>query len=276
MKNAIIGCITQYYPKDIQNWVESLNDLEIDCDKVMLLFNEAPKETVSYLEDHQIKILHFEIKNPIVVDRFLALYQFLLSNKYDYVLTTDVKDVVFQSNPFDWLKEKSFDKIVIGSESISCNNMPWSNQNYSTSFPMEWDRMKDEVSFCAGVIAGKHELMLNLFLQIWRLSIFSMSCIRQNPSMNPDQAALNLIAHEKMTANNFKKCFHSCGFVSHLSIPLDEYESLKNQVIDSVPKYDDEGFVYNENSEFFCIVHQYDRVDDLKEKINKRYVSRAI
>jgi len=276
MKNAIIGCITNYHPNDIKNWVESLKDLNLDCEKIMLLFNDVPKETVEYLNKNEIKSFGCQIPNPIVVDRFHVIYKYLSSNKYDNVLLTDVKDVIFQSDPFLWIKEKSDNKIIIGSESISCKNMPWSNQNYSTSFPMEWERIQDEISFCAGVIAGKHELILNLCLHIWRLSIFSMSCIGKNPSYNPDQAALNLIAHEKLTSGMFKKCFHSSAFACHLSVPISEYENLKNQIIDTIPEYDDKGFVRNENSDLFCIVHQYDRIQDLKEKIDKRYVSRAI
>ena len=70
------------------------------------------------------------------VERFYHIYQLLKDNLYRYVITTDVKDVVFQQNPSIWL-ENNFtdnDDLVFSSESMKYKDEPWGDQNLRETF----------------------------------------------------------------------------------------------------------------------------------------------
>ena len=72
------------------------------------------KETVDKISDAGFAIIAFNQdsngnltynSNMMVhVERFFHIYNVLKDNLYRYVITTDVKDVIFQKNPSEWLE----------------------------------------------------------------------------------------------------------------------------------------------------------------------------
>ena len=110
-KNLIIGGFTNYNYNQLKPWVESINEVCGDDVDTVLVVGKTDQETIGELIKRNFRIVPMmEINAPIHVARFLSIYEYLKNQwqEYDYVVTTDVKDVYFQSNPFDVFQTKFF------------------------------------------------------------------------------------------------------------------------------------------------------------------------
>jgi len=271
MKNAVIGCISGYKKSDIKYWCESLDKVGFSGDKIMIVYPEIHQETLDYLRGKNFEIYQASQNTNLYDDRFLMINLVLSQKSYEYIVHCDVKDAVFQSNPFDWLEKNLKDKkAVVGSESVSCKNMPWAVENYSKTFPYEWERIKDKNSFCCGVIAGRFEFLRDFFLILWR---YNQTGNKFYDGWWRDQAALNILLNTLPIEESFYKSFHDDGFVCHLGAKINN--DKKYLLEDYEPTYTEEGFVKNKNNKNFCIVHQYDRIEELKNKIHEFYDQRT-
>ena len=125
MKDIVVGCITGYNFDKIKPWVNSLDRSGFTGTKAMICYN-VDYDTVDELVKRDYTILAFKKNDQekrfeykpqfsIVVERFYHLWYFLkqLKGQYRYIITTDVKDVIFQSNPSTWLENNIKDKISI-------------------------------------------------------------------------------------------------------------------------------------------------------------------
>ena len=139
MKDLIIGASTNYDWNKLKYWINSINESGFEGDKVLILMN-CDKDTVIKVSEAGFKIIGFqqdenqnlfhETKMPIHVERFWHIYDYLRENEYRYVITTDVKDVIFQQNPVDWLEANlTSENLVFSSESILYKYEPLGDQN---------------------------------------------------------------------------------------------------------------------------------------------------
>ena len=100
MKDIVVGCISNYLPVHIAPWVDSLNKSGFKGDKVIISFG-VPDVTVEYLNRNGFEVYAIAPNGRhIVIERFYALWEFLneVADNYRYIITTDVKDVIFQTN----------------------------------------------------------------------------------------------------------------------------------------------------------------------------------
>jgi hypothetical protein len=80
------------------------------------------------------------------------------------VITTDVRDVVFQNDPSIWLEKNLNNKhLIFGSECIAYEDEPWGTENlYHTFGPFVHSRFKKNTVYNVGVLAGEGEYMRDL------------------------------------------------------------------------------------------------------------------
>ena len=176
----VIGCITGYTFDKIKPWVNSLDRCGFTGTKAMICYN-IDYDTVDELvkRDYTIfafkrnedeKRLEYKKDFSIVVDRFLHLWHFLkkFKNDYRYIVTTDVKDVVFQNNPITWLEKNIGTKqINVACESISYEDEAWGNNNLMKSFgSLVHSHNVNNLIYNAGTISGRFDTMVDLFLNI--------------------------------------------------------------------------------------------------------------
>ncbi len=114
MKDLIIGTSTNYDWSKLKYWVNSINASGFEGDKVLVLLN-CDKETVKKVidagfivvagqKDSEGNLVH-QSAIPVHVERFLFMHNFLTTRDYRYIVTTDVKDVVFQRNPIEYIEK---------------------------------------------------------------------------------------------------------------------------------------------------------------------------
>lgn len=151
-----------------------------------------------------------------VIDRFLVMYNYLFKNgfeepldtdsvysdvefsarimrtpKYEFVLSHDGKDTVFQSNPVTFLRRHLSNStglnLIVGAEGIRYEReFNWGNDNLLDSFPEFYPWVKPRMIYNAGTLAGSQTVMMDLFLMIY-------NAVSRNHRSDSDQAAFNLM-----------------------------------------------------------------------------------
>lgn len=264
MKYTIVGCITKYGIDDIRPYIESIDKSGFNGEKLMLIY-DVSNEVIEYLHKKNWILIQSELQEHIILQRFRDMYAFLQSYETDVIIWTDVKDVIFQKDPTEWLNKWMRRDILAFSECIRLKDDPWAIVNSGTTFPMEWEfGMKDQISYCAGTIVGKKEAIRDLFIDIYRWSKTTA-----NPEQLSDQAAFNVL----LRLDHYK---HSVDFVDQergFATQLGTVWVNKNKlpITEPTPIYKDNNRFYNQKDEQFTIVHQYDRDPYIKEKIKELY-----
>ena len=278
--DCVIGCSTNYDWAKLKYWINSINESGFTGDKVMILMN-CDKETVSKVSDAGFDIIGFgqDDKGNLVynsnmmvhVERFYHIYQHLKNKDYRYVITTDVKDVIFQKNPSEWLEEwlgndSASDDLVFSSESMKYKDEPWGDQNLRETFGTQiYEDFKDNTIFNVGVLAGRGYAMKDLCMNIFT------SCLGR-PIKICDQSTFNFLIsrHPYLKSSIYSKS--EDGWACQLGTTADpsKIEQFRPFLLEPSPKMEGDKVLTSEGIEY-TIVHQYDRVPEWKKVIEEKY-----
>jgi hypothetical protein len=276
VRDLIIGCSTNYDWSKLKYWVNSINKSGFEGDKVLILMN-CDKDTVQKITEAGFYIvgmkqdeegnLNYSSNMPVHTERFLHLYNFLKDRDYRYVITTDVKDVVFQKNPIEFLEKNCTNKnLVFASESIKYKDEPWGNQNLLETFGQYiYEQFKDNEIFNVGVLAGHGYAIRDLALNIF------VSCLNK-PIPICDQSTFNfMISRNPYNAMSLYAQSES-GWAAQLGTTGDptKADQFDSVILEPKPKLTD-GIVTTSVGEEFYIVHQYDRVPEMRKVIEEKF-----
>jgi len=277
MKDLIVGCATNYDWSKLKYWVNSINRSGFEGDKVLILMN-CDKDTVKKISDSGFSIIAFnqdtegnlsyESSMMVHVERFFHIYQLLKDNLYRYVITTDVKDVVFQQNPSVWL-ENNFtdsDDLIFSSESMRYKDEPWGNQNLMETFgPQIYEDFKNNTIFNVGVLAGRGYAMRDLMMNIFA------SCLHR-PIKICDQSTFNFLISRHPYLKSSIYSTSEDGWACQLGTTADpsKIDQFRPFLLEPSPKLEGDKVLTSEGIEYI-IVHQYDRVPEWKKVIEAKY-----
>jgi hypothetical protein len=287
--DVVIGAASGYTWPQIEPWVVSLERSGYKGKKVIVAY-DMDFETAQILigkgfvvatfkSDEENKTFASPLRDvrSIVSFRFLHYWLFFRNQniedmaQFRYIIATDVKDVIFQTNPSEWLEDNLYPfKINVGSEGLAYKNEPWGNQNLKDSFgEIIHDYLKNDTIYNAGTFAGEAPYMRDLFLNIWMLC-------QTNPIVNPDQAALNVLLSTKPWADITRFNTHNDGWACQCGTVADPRKMkdfrIHLQARNTEPVFRD-GIVYvnNDSTNKFCLVHQYDRNPEFFTVLDKKY-----
>jgi hypothetical protein len=258
----IFGCITKYSPDDIRPYVESIQQSGFGGDKVMLVY-DVPQETISYLKSKGWNLYGGNLHQHIILQRFVDAYKLLESYENETIIWTDVKDVIFQKDPTEWIEKNMKREILAFSECVKFKDDSWAVVNAGTSFPMEWEWLQNKTSYCAGTIVGKGYALKDLFIEIYRWSLTTA-----NQGQLSDQAAYNVLINLNHFKENMQFVNQEEGFATQLGTVFIKGNELP--ILEPTPIYKDTKF-YNQTGDEFVIVHQYDRNEQIKQQIYQKY-----
>ena len=278
-KDLVIGAYTNYNWDTIKYWVNSLDKSGFTGDKVVIAYNSS-SSTVNELINRGYAVQAFARNDVgdfvypsdfiIVVTRFIHLWNYLnnLSNidDYRYVITTDMKDVIFQKNPSEWLEQHLIDKkVCASSESLKYENEAWGADNMQGSFPELWNNIKDKTIWNCGVQAGEIKIMRDLWLQIY------LTC-SAGKRPNPDQAAYNLLLNMEPWKSITRFTSSEEGWAAQLGTTMDpnKIESFKSFLLEPTPVIANE-CVTTSSGLVYPIVHQWDRIPELKNIVMSKF-----
>ncbi len=270
-KNLIIGAFTGYTFDQIRPWVESIDMCGFDGDKVLII-GQTTQETADELAKRNFKLIFIDPGHlrdiPIHVLRFIYIYDYLrqFHEEYEAVLTTDVKDVIFQQNPFKNDYWAAWSDLIVGSEGLKYKDEPWGNQNLFDTFgPYVHQHFKENVIYNVGVLFGKTEAIKDLCLNIYLSAI-------NRPIPIVDQAVFNVLLQTYPYNDITAFTTPDDNFVCHLGTLADptKMEEFRPNLLNSEPIFED-GLVKNSKGKVYYIVHQYDRVPEWKPIIEEKY-----
>ena len=277
MKDLIIGCSTNYDWSKLKYWINSINQSGFDGEKVLILMN-CDKETVLKVHDAGFKIVGFThdqnqnlVHNspiPVHVERFMHIYHYIkTTGPFRYVITTDVKDVVFQKNPIEYIEKNIVDKnLIFSSESILYKDEPWGDRNLLETFgEYVYKVFKENEIYNVGVLAGTGEAMAALAINIFT------SCTNR-PIKICDQSTFNFMISQPPYTNTSLYTKSENGWACQLGTTMDpsKIDGFKKFLLEETPKVDNDTVTTSTGNSYY-IVHQYDRVPDLKDKIEAKY-----
>lgn len=264
--------------EDIKNWILSATRYQGDYDIALLVCDQDP-DILDFCAYKNVKVYDFST-DPNLDKKGYYYYRCNLLSKllkklpqYDYVLMTDVKDVVFQEDPFPKLIAKVGDKdAVLSSENINISSEPW-NQNvlYQLFGGEVCDEIRENEVVNSGIMFGRPQFLS----QINRLMYDVVHTL--SGEQIRDQAALQYLYFSFPLIK--ERCVLSDGndkIATHLAVagPTKFYNdwNFKNNLKCGHAVFDTENLqVKNPDGDLYSIVHQYNRVPEWFEPINNFY-----
>ncbi len=274
-KDLIIGAFNNYTDYDVlKPWVQSIKDTGFTGDTVLFAIGTTPELVKKLIEEGVIVIpVPRNDKMMIHMQRFIHIYNFLKENEgvYRYVVSTDVRDVIFQSNPFDYLEDRVDSMFVTGlvasSEAIRIEDEEWNRENIRKNFgDYFYNEVKENEVCNVGVLAGRSVLIRELCFYLYQ---FSMN----RPDWVADQAAYNILLGSKLWSakTHMTRLKDAWAVNAHVTNKPDLVEKLKPYLLEKAPTMSDDGRIINSDGIPFVIVHQYDRVPEWMEYFSKKY-----
>jgi hypothetical protein len=266
-KNVVVGLAINYDVDHVKSFVLSFRKFNQDDDVVLFVNADRSSQLNDFLKNNNIKTATFETHH--VTDtgmnnaRFLKYLEYLSDVEYDKVLISDVRDLVFQSNPFENLPTEFlyFFEEDRGIRLGNCvYNAYWMNCAYDHSVLGElfWNPI-----LCAGTVLGSKEEIIK-FLKIFKQELLTIKSARYDMyrSVNIDQAILNYIAYKNRQDIKLEIKLNGdiVGTVG-LTVTRPEASDLITHTSEAV----------SINGYFPSIIHQYDRHAELVKFYSSKY-----
>jgi len=203
--------------------------------------------------------------------RFQAYFEYLSKlpsiDEYRYVIATDVRDVVFQSDPSLWLAANLGDKSICAScESLRYRHEPWGNASMQNSYPRLYDRMASRPIWNCGVQAGDIRVMRDFWLQLSMAGAAGLQAA--------DQAAYNILLSLRPWSQITLFAMSEDGWACQAGttawpVRIDQF---RPHLLEAEPTWDGV-FSCTSMGKQHVILHQYDRVPEWREGVQRRYGS---
>jgi hypothetical protein len=262
-RNLVLGIIDNYNYHDISLFLLSLKKVNYSGHICLFVGPNVSQRTVKSIKEHGVEVILYKKEFPFITDphpgnfarlpepihiynfRHFLYYNYLLTHQHDFknVLITDVKDVVFQKDPFDFTIEE---KIYVAVENVS---VPIFENHYTAMWIRRgYDECvlsmvgQNEV-ICAGTTLAPLQLMLK-FLKRLIEEFFNV----KDAYKCADQAMLNVLIHTNQI--EVFRCYNFYGPFLTLDTQADYRLNNENDLV-------------NRNGDVINIVHQYDRYPQL-------------
>ncbi len=262
---TIMGCITKYGIDDIRPFVESIEMSGFKGKKVMMVY-DVGQDVINYLKERKWELYGGELQEHIIIQRFRDVYKLLDEFLDAIIIWMDVKDVIFQKDPTEWLEKHKKKEILSFSECTIAGDCEWARINSGTSFPLEWEWVKDNPTYCAGTIVADGYALRDLFIEIYHWSRDT-----SNPDQLSDQAAYNILINLNHFQENVQFVQQEEGFITQLGTVLIKKDFFGDKLLEPTPTVESDGTIKSQKGETFYVVHQYDRDPKLKEQYLNKY-----
>ncbi|MDR3400923.1 MAG: hypothetical protein P4L99_00365 [Chthoniobacter sp.] len=296
MTNLILGQAYNYTFEQLAPFVISLRQTGY-AGEVVLFVNRVDEETKRQLSAHQIQLREFHYRGPEVRNsayvawpylrwlrhlpvpfavkkailrplvnvpwvRMILYYDFLTNpqGRYGQVMLTDVRDVIFQADPFARETGPGL-RAFLEDESMRIGNSQANIQWMTELFGKDvLERLGELPISCSGTTIGDAESVRN-YLRAFIEAAFTVRSTRLNGG---DQGIHNYLVHGALRPTtallrNGEAEVLTMGYLAR------EGELAMNA----------DGRLVDVGGRIFNVLHQYDRHPELADKIVQRYLSSA-
>ena len=270
-KNLVISAFAGYNFNQLKPYVLSIQESVPNTDLVMVagVTDDSTRTSLSSLGWKLIDLPYFK-DIPIHVLRFLPMYDFLREHGDDYnlVVSTDVKDVIFQSNPFVWLENNLHDKkLVAGSEALRYCDEPWGDDNLRSAYGgYVYERFKNNTIYNVGTLGGTADYMRDLFFNLFYNSL-------GKPIPIVDQAVFNVMIQTQPYRDTVLFAEQRLGWACQAGTVADpnKMSYFRPNLLEPEPVWYNNQVFSADKKELFTIVHQYDRVPEWRNFYGRKY-----
>jgi hypothetical protein len=270
-KDLVIGVFSNYTYDFVKPWIKSIKETGFKGD-VILYAIEIDQETVDKIVADGVKVIKAKKEGNLMIhmQRFFYIYDFLkeFGDNYRYVVSTDVRDVIFQQNPIEFLETfEARTAIITSGESIRIKDEAWNRNNIIKNFgDYFYDEVKDKEVQNVGILAGTVTYMKDLCFALYQMSL-------NRPDWVADQAAYNMLVHHEPWNSLATKCDlqDSWAINAHVTNYDREKEKFAPFLMDVPPILENGQIVHGTTKRPFYIIHQYDRVKEWKKFYEEKY-----
>jgi hypothetical protein len=276
-KDLIITTISNNYVwTDIKNWFYSLKNTGYTGDILILCYNfentnheflnQLKKEGVqivipqndyrgnhtAFFEWHSGKVTPQNANQLIHNVRLFHIWQYFtetnVSQMYDRVIFTDGRDIIFQTNPTEWLNDNFTKDILVPSEYVTYENEPWNRNNALVNYgPYIYQYVLQNKPACnVGSFACTSEICADFCLIMYLMA---------NNIGHADQPAFNIL-----TSTLLKDRTQTVDFRDSWALQIGAIINNVHNIAD----FKEGTITSKETQQPYCIVHQYDRVPEYK------------
>ncbi|QDA59268.1 hypothetical protein [Hymenobacter jejuensis] len=269
-KNLILGIADNYSYFDLIRFFKSLSKVNFQGHICIFIGPNNKPDLVYNLKNKKIELISYRLDFPFIdtphPDNFPSLpspihiynyrhfmyYNYLLENgeEYDNVLLTDIKDVIFQKDPFDFTIE---DALYVAIEAHIISDCIWTKQWLLAGYDKEvLDRIKNKRVTCAGTTMGPTE-------QIKRyLKIMLTAIVATNDAVNcVDQAIQNVLLYQGVLEPTIR-LHNEEGII--VTVGTDDPSKYN---------YNSQGCLLNQKGYPALTIHQADRHPAMLQKLDK-------
>lgn len=255
--NLILGLAAGYHYGDMRPFLASLE--ESGFRGACVLFVSPTTRDLDRMAAHGVTILPMPTASrtlPANARRYFLYREYLLGSaiRYRRILLTDVRDVIFQTDPFDadWADGLNCvledPRATIG----QCpHNSRWVRQHQGENTLAQ---VADKPVSCSGTVVADSDAMLGyLDAMTRRLVPFTPG----ERMAGYDQGVHNVLVHT--------------GVLPNLTLHDNDGPILTLAATEGEPAVDAQGFVRNARGHIPVMVHQYDRKPALFARIRSRH-----
>lgn len=242
---------------DTDIYLNSLNKFKT-FEKAIFV-NDVSDTNIEKLKKYYTYVIKVEESLIPINFCYLSYYNWLCKNidKYCYVLHTDMRDVILQNNPFDFMLNNSDKNMFLVCEGMKisendCNKM-W-HDSVRKTLAFKSDSYDDSLILNGGVYGGKIDAFLN------HCTLILMAMNRRYNYYLPDQAMLGYLS-EHLKKNPFYLLCHPYENTFCATGEAIKYKNIDVKFIDNLvcDLHDNPYFIY----------HQWDRTEHAEKIRNK-------
>jgi hypothetical protein len=270
-ERLVLGLVSGGGWEYVQTWYSSLRRSGYGGEVVLItsrcapdLYERCAENGVTTVEVEPDELLT-PYSDDLFTGRHLPMSRVLGGSYRDHLaLVTDVRDVFFQKDPFEFLEDAHgprLDGLTVSVEDVAHDHdsMPgrWNAVKLQQQFSKETrESMKGQPVYNAGIVAGPGGLVADLFKMIY------LVCF--NARHPGDQAALNMILRLEPYRSLTTIVPPEAPWVAHFAaIQFAGVPGDRRPVIE-------DGLVTTVDGKAFHILHQYDRAREVKKLIESR------
>ncbi len=280
-KDAVIGVIKNYDWSKIRPYVVSLARCGFKGDKVMLVEN-VPVQTREKLLEYGFIVSDFKTPPSVLAEeqrdyltfgrhRFKYAIDWLADKHYRNIISCDVRDVVFQTDPGAWLENNmSPAKVVAAGEGWVVKYEGYNDRWTKRVSPDQYERLREYDVLCSGTFGGEASHIIGIFESIYALTLNSLGVMPDNADQGMFQRVVrNSPYKEVLLVPKMSDGFVATWFPAKSNDP---------KIICGYGKpvfNEADGIVYTPDTNVpFSIVHQFDRDPKWRAIMEARYAER--
>ena len=269
MKRALLGVANNLRDnlQKVTLWSKSFQN--VSDGEVILLLANGTEDDIKVCQELGITSHLVTIEDEWFFNhkRLEHTLNFLKSTDIELFMITDVFDVAFQGDPFELMDLENYN-VFAGGEGVDVNQEPWNMDNIGKIFPQYREDCVGKEIVNSGVIGGKRDSLISVYQRMFDL------CEEGSDDHNIKDQAAFIVMISRGEIDKFKMFTLDDGWAQHSAVsgPTEFFEKwgFKNNLKYGIPIMVNDT-VCTSNGTPFRIAHQFNRVPEWHEIINRKF-----